>query len=384
MPNYFRRPASAAPPQATCGTDSTRQKAKTNVGCGRSRSEQGRHGTSPRLPCVFDPRSAEGDINANAVVAGKKVQKHTLKRSDYCKNPMRKGSDGQKRRKQSSFKGYCRSCGPHFVPEVVPAVKEKMQVFCQKRAESFPCHACGFVHYYKKDPDTGLHYCKLCWPKKNVANKCEYCCIDLGVMSMACSFKESCRHFASVCDTCAGLWDRPVCGICYQQEFAGRCFRCKGAIAYTSPQSSSHKLRYCDACYIYTFADVAEGDDAQKCYYCHTISETVATTKCSYFVECPGHVRVCSWCVQVRQSVACSACYLRNWKHSCYSCNKASQRGEWGKYCKACFQLVTETGRRQVLAEESTAYFRKLAIPVEITGDEPWTSVAGFLSPFGL
>ena len=188
---------------------------------------------------------------------------------------------------------------------------------------------------------------------------------------MACSFKESCRGNPSVCVTCAGLWDRPVCSACWQEEFAGGCFRCKGAIAYTSPQSSSHKFRYCDACYIYTFADVAEGDEVQKCYYCNTISETVATTKCSYFVECPGHVRVCSWCVQVRQSVACSACYLRNWGRSCYSCNKASQLGEYGKYCRACFQLVTETGRRQVLAEEAAAYFRKLAIPVEITGDEP-------------
>ena len=298
------------------------------------------------------------------------------KPSDYCKNERCQGAGGQRRRKTSGFQGYCSSCGPRFVPDAVAAAKAKRQQYMKTRAERFPCVVCGFIHYHKLDPETAQHYCKVCWRQRNSMEKCFYCLSRHGVSANACTWTDGCGRQVNVCAICVGLWQRPVCMHCWQQDFAGGCLLCKGPIGDIlstrgTHARTAHRLRFCATCHHVTFADPAEDARSCQCYYCHASSDTVATVQCLYLAECPGSVNVCSQCRQLREALPCSACYCRDWGETCYACNKNRARwSEYGKYCKACFHSQTESGRRQVLAEEAAAYYQRLATSAEPTGHE--------------
>ena len=143
---------------------------------------------------------------ANASETGAAAKRpRLLKPSDYCKNTKCAGPNGSRLRKQSGCQGYCRKCAALFVPDVMAAVKSKMKDADKKRADKFPCSRCGATYYFKMDPDTKLHYCKACWPKRPSGEpsvlRCEFCfATGSGVTSRVCSTTEICSRRAIMCD----------------------------------------------------------------------------------------------------------------------------------------------------------------------------------------
>ena len=298
----------------------------------------------------------------------------TLKPSAYCKNAKCMGSNGHPRRKVSGCRGYCRQCVVVFEPDVVSYVRKKSKEGDQKRAHKFPCSRCGATYYYKIDPNTKKHYCKACWPLRSAEEhpvlRCKFCFAKGSAVDVrVCSITEGCGRETIMCTNCLDLSKKPVCTECWRVAFGGGCLNCKAAVSTTL----SCRFRFCATCYNSISMDAADDVLLAICFYCRSQAGNVQTVGCQYEAGCPGYVNVCGTCLLVHENVPCSVCYKREWCHNCYGCNERLAQyntEQYGYYCKKCFWLHTERGRRELLAEEVSTYQRNLAITAAPTGEE--------------